>query len=444
MFARILLKRYQQVYRVSRWMRIHFTRVGHLCLMVWLIAGVFGVDTKSSNTYQLFTFLSIVFVFAFIVSLFNRFKATIKRHLPRYVTVGEPFIYSVAVTNSSAKNYRDLSYIEQLTEIFPDYAELTHFYKRQHRPWYKRGISFRLWRRYLGIRRGAFIEEQPLRFLGRLQAEEIKVNCTPLRRGKLNFAGAYIAKPDLLGLFRRLYYVTEPQSCMVLPKRYPVQRLSFTGHRHYQAGGISLANSVGDSAEFMALREYRQGDAYNHIHWKSLARHGKLIVKEYQDEYFVRRALVLDTDAEHLADELFEAAVSVAASLAMSEQQNDALLDLMFVGAEVYRMTTGRGVDHMPHLQEVLAAVQYSGAESFARLEQAVSAHVQQCSSLFCVFLHWDQARQDFIQSLLKENIPLAVFLIHDGTLIKQDLVNKPEHFYLIDVQRIAEDLAGL
>lgn len=444
MLSRILLRQYKQVYRLSRWVRVHFTRMGHLCLIVWLIAGIFGADTKSSNTYQLFVFLSIIFIFALLGSLVNRFKATFKRQLPRYTTVGEPLVYSVAITNTSAKNYHDLVYCEQLTEVFPDYSELTHFYQRQHKPWYKRGISFRLWRRYLGLRRGAYIDEQPVSFLGTQQAEYIKISCTPLRRGKLNFAGAVIAKPDLLGLFRRLSFIAEPQSCLVLPARYPVQSLCLAGNRQYQSGGVSLANSVGDSSEFMALREYRQGDAVNHIHWKSLARHGKLIVKEYQDEYFVRRALVLDTYADNLANELFEAAVSVAASLAMSERQNDALLDLMFVGHEAYRFTTGRGVDHMPHLQEILATVQQSDAQSFGRLQQAVSQHIKQCSSLFCVLLHWDKERQDFIQTLLAQNIPLAVFLIHDGTLIKEDLADTPERFYLLDTHRLAEDLAAL
>ena len=444
MFARFLLRRYQKVYRLSRWMRVHFTRMGHLCLIVWLMTGVFGVDTKSSNTYQLFVFLSIVFVCAFLASLFNRFKATIKRQLPRYATVGEPLLYSVAITNHSHKNYHELAYTEQLTEVFPDYSELTRFYRRQHKPWYKRGISFRLWLRYLRFRGGTYIDEQPLPFLGTQQAEHIKISCIPLRRGKLSFSGAKIAKPDLLGLFRRLYFVVEPQSFLVLPKRYPVQPLSLTGSRQYQSGGVSLANSVGDSTEFMGLREYRQGDAFNRVHWKSLARHGKLIVKEYQDEYFVRRALILDTYADQLANEHFEAAVSVAASLAMSEAQNDALLDLMFVGHEAYQFTTGRGVDHMPHLQEVLAAVQQSDAQSFAHLQQAVSQHMQQCSSLFCVLLHWDKERQDFIQSLRVQNIPLAVFLIHDGTVIKENLANKPEHLYLIDVNQIAEGLAAI
>ena len=444
MLTRLLLRQYQHVYRLSRWMRVHFTLMGHLFLIVCLIAGIFGVDTNATTTYQLFVFLSTVFIFSLLASLFNSLTATIKRQVPRYATVGETLVYSVEVTNTSHKNYHDLVYIEQLTEVFPDYSELSHFYLRDHKPWYKRGISFRLWRRYLGFRQGVYIDEQPLPFLGTHQAAHIKISCIPLRRGKLSFSGGVIAKPDLLGLFRRLYYVQEPQTCLVLPRRYPVRFISLSGKRLYQAGGVSFANSVGDSSEFMALREYRQGDAFNHIHWKSLARNNKLIVKQYQDEYFVRRALVLDTSADNLANEVFEAAVSVAASLAMNERQGDALLDLMFVGQQAYRFTTGRGIDHIPHLQEVLAAVQHSDVQSFERLNQLVKRYVQQCSSLFCVFLHWDKQRQDFIHYLLCQNVPLAVFLIHDGTLITEDLPNKPEHFYPINAQRIAEGLAAV
>jgi len=69
----------------------------------------------------------------------------------------------------------------------------------------------------------------------------------------------------------------------------------------------------------------------------------------------------------------------------MSERENEALLDLMFVGNEAYRFTSGRVFGQMQHLQEILASVQASDAESFTRLAQAVNAHSQQCSSLVCV-----------------------------------------------------------
>ena len=58
-----------------------------------------------------------------------------------------------------------------------------------------------------------------------------------------------------------------------------------------------MASSVGESEEFVSLRDYRRGDPMRHIHWKSWAKTGKPIVKEFQDEFFVRHALILDTFA---------------------------------------------------------------------------------------------------------------------------------------------------
>ena len=63
----------------------------------------------------------------------------------------------------------------------------------------------------------------------------------------------------------------------------------------YQEGGVALAANIGRSEEFVSLREYRHGDPVRHIHWRSWAKTGKPIVKEFEDEFFVRHALVLDT-----------------------------------------------------------------------------------------------------------------------------------------------------
>jgi uncharacterized protein (DUF58 family) len=260
----------------------------------------------------------------------------------------------------------------------------------------------------------------------------------------VNFATSYVAKPDSLGLYRRLIAINAPQNCLVLPKRYPLKPLLLKGNRKYQAGGVSLANSVGNSSEFMALRDYQQGDPLNKIHWKSFAKHGKLIVKDYQDEYFVRRALLLDTFLGDASPDLFEAAVSVAASVAMLERQNESLLDLMFVGQQTYCFTTGRGVDHLPHLQEILASVQSSAEENFLQLQQAVFSRVAQCSSFVCVLMHWDEQRQQLLKSLAARGLPVVVFLLHDGSLSKELCANKPEFFYLLNYHRLETELAAI
>jgi len=440
---KLLLKQYHKVYRYDNWMRRHFTVTGHLVVLMMIASMVFGIDTGHSTTYQLFVFLAVILVFALLNSVFNRLKVDFKRVLPRYGTVGETLTYTVKLTNLTKKDYDKLGFIELLDETLPTYSQLKDFYQLNSLAWFKRGVSFRHWRRYLHTQRGGMIAEMPLNTL-KQQSLEVKISFTPVRRGMIKFSKAYLAKPDLLGVFRRLLVLEQQQSCLILPPRYPMKPLALAGKRKYQAGGVSLANSVGNSSEFMSLRDYQQGDPLNSIHWKSYAKHGKLIVKEYQDEYFVRRALLLDTFIGEAKREQFEAAVSVAASVAMSERQNDALLDLMFVGLETYCFTSGRGVDHLPHLQEILATVQASDEASFDKLQQAVLAHAGQCSSFVCVFMQWDAARQQLIKQLLANGLPVAVFVLHDGSMNLASINFRPEFFYLIDYQHLEKELAAI
>ncbi|HEY8219480.1 MAG TPA: DUF58 domain-containing protein [Methylobacter sp.] len=438
-----LLRQYRRVYRFNNWMRQHFTFTGHLVITFMIAAAVFGVNTRQSTTYQLFVFLLVLLVFSFLNSALNGLKVTLSRRLPRYGMVGEPLRYSVTLTNLTPRTYDRLALCEQLSETLPSAAQLKELYQLDKRPWFKRGVSFRQWLRYLAYRRGGVIAEQALPELAQTPLQ-VKISFTPTRRGTITFADSYLAKPDLLGLFRRLIVLKTHQSCLVLPKHYPIKPLTLIGKRKYQAGGVSLANSVGNSSEFMSLRDYQRGDPLNSIHWKSFAKHGKPIVREYQDEYFVRQVLLLDTFTGGAAVEQFEAAVSMAASIALSERQHEALLDLMFVGLQTYCFTAGRGVDHSPHLQEILASVQPSGQGSFAQLQQAVLARAGLCSSLVCVLMRWDQARQDFIMQLLSRGLPVAVFVVHDGSLTRQRCADKPEHFYLLDYHHLAEQLAAL
>ena len=116
----------------------------------------------------------------------------------------------------------------------------------------------------------------------------------------------------------------------------------------------------------------------------------------------------------------------------------------MFVGLESYCFTSGRGVDQMPHIQEILAAVQPGEEDSFSRLRQAVLARAGLCSSLVCVLMHWDEARQDFIKQLQTHDLPVAVFLVHDGALSWEQCENRTEHFYLLDYHCLGKQLAGI
>ena len=207
-----------------------------------------------------------------------------------------------------------------------------------------------------------------------------------------------------------------------------------------------MASSVGESEEFVSLREYRPGDPLRRMHWKSFAKLGKPIVKEYQDEFFVRHALILDTFGGPAEEEIFEEAVSVAASLAYTIQNQDSLLDLMFVGPQAYCFTSGRGVGNMERVLEVLASVRVCQEKEFAALEGLVLTHAADMSGCLCIFLSWDEPRQRLVRALMSRGVPLRVFVVtaNDEELPLGPMATQPANFQTLPAGGIAERLAAL
>jgi uncharacterized protein (DUF58 family) len=262
----------------------------------------------------------------------------------------------------------------------------------------------------------------------------------------LRLIGTTVACPDPFGLFRSLRRIPNAQSILVFPKRYPMPAFELPGIMKYQLGGISLASSVGESEEFVALREYRPGDPLRRVHWKGFAKLGKPIVKEHQEEFFVRHALVLDTFGKPGDSDLFEEAVSVAASLAFTIQNQDSLLDLMFAGPRAYCFTTGRGVGHIEQILEVLASVRVSRENGFAALSQLVVTHASDLSGCVCIFLSWDAQRQQLVKNLLSRNIPLRVFVLtQPGSALEPGVMaSQPANLHALAMGQVAQTLASL
>jgi len=277
------------------------------------------------------------------------------------------------------------------------------------------------------------------------QSAEIHAQITPLRRGVLRFEGMLVARPDPLGLSRAFRRIALPQSVLVLPRRYRLPPLALPGTSKYQQGGVTLAASVGESEECIALRDYRQGDPLRRIHWRSWARTGRPIVKEYQDEFFVRHALVLDTFAVAGGGAVFEEAVSLAASLACTIQTQESLLDLMFVGPQAFCFTAGRGLAHTEQMLEILASVRACREKPFSTLTNLVIEHAAAMSGCLCILMGWDEARQQLVRVLQSLGVPLRVFVIApEGGAVPRDLgpmAGEPENYFHLEVGRIEEGL---
>ena len=224
--------------------------------------------------------------------------------------------------------------------------------------------------------------------------------------------------------------------------------MSFPGTLKYQDGGVALASNVGQSDEFVSLRDYRHGDPLRHIHWRSWAKAGKPVVKEFEDEFFVRHALVLDTFSENPYSEIFEEAVSVAASFACAIQTQESLLDLLFVGPQSYCCTAGRGLAHTDQMLEILASVRACTEQTFGALEHLVLNHISAVSGCICVLLAWDEQRRKFIEKLKALGVPLLVLIIvgqaQKPPLDPGPMRDEPERFRILELGQIKEGLARL
>lgn len=76
--------------------------------------------------------------------------------------------------------------------------------------------------------------------------------------------------------------------------------------------------SSGTGIEYLGVREYRPGDAARSVHWRSSARAGALIVREYEEEVHSEVAVVVaGRDDGQPPDSSFEALVSAAASVSL-------------------------------------------------------------------------------------------------------------------------------
>ena len=174
------------------------------------------------------------------------------------------------------------------------------------------------------------------------------------------------------------------------------------------------------------------------VHWASTAKRDKPVVKEFQDEFFVRQALVLDTDTQDAR--LLEETVSVAASLLLQMENTDGLMDLIYISKTTQIVTAGRGYAQVNHQLEALATAEKCHGAT-ARLKETMSAHRKLMSGCILVLPGWDESRQQLLNCLSSAGIPTALFIV---TADKDKLTNVPATANILPIHDIAERLADL
>lgn len=115
----------------------------------------------------------------------------------------------------------------------------------------------------------------------------------PLRRGRYRWGSLTVMGSDALGLvLMTRTYNLPPTELLVLPMPLPVD-VDVPGATGWGAADTQEGQARGAGIEPRGIREYVSGDSVRYVHWRSTARTGQLLVKEFDTGSYASIGLVL-------------------------------------------------------------------------------------------------------------------------------------------------------
>ena len=324
--------------------RLSFTREGKVVVVLAVAVGFAAINTGNNLLYLLLGWLLSFIIASGILSESTLKRLVVSRRPPPRVWASEPFLMEVLIENQKPKR---ASYSIEVEDLVGAEGRLTPLDKRCY---------------FLKIPEG--------------KSQRTSYRHTFVRRGVHVLAGYRLATKFPFALFRKSRDVDEPLEIIVYPARVPVPRPPPRAHTR----GDATAARMGRRGEFFGLRERRIGDDRRDVHWKSSARTGRLLVREYEDELARRVVIGVDnalpapvrdavTDAAltpAMSDQVsaVERAISIAASLATVYLEAGWTVELAARGAHV---PGGLGKMHETKILRALAMLAYADpSEPFA------------------------------------------------------------------------------
>ena len=152
----------------------------------------------------------------------------------------------------------------------------------------------------------------PLLRSGHSYVERVLISAA--RRGVIHVGPVTSVRTDPIGLLKREVAWVDVNELYVHPVTVPIPSTSAGFIKDLE--GNPSAEVVDSDISFHAIREYQLGDARRNIHWKSTAKTGQLMVRQYEETRRSRLAIILSLDeGEYASADEFELAVSIAGSL---------------------------------------------------------------------------------------------------------------------------------
>jgi uncharacterized protein (DUF58 family) len=328
--------------------RLSFTREGRIVTVLAVGVGFAAINTGNNLLYLLLGWLLSFIIASGVLSEMTLRMLTVERRPPPRIFASEPFLMEVVIKNGKPKRASYSIEVEDLQGKTP--------------------IDKRCY--FLKIPEG--------------KSQRTSYRHTFMRRGLYTLTGYRLATKFPFALFRKSRDVEAPLPILVYPARVAVPRPP----PRALTKGDAIAERLGRRGEFFGLRELRAGDDRRDVHWKSSARSGRLLVREYEDELARRVAIAVDnalpqdvreavtdgalTPAHEAQVSAVERAISIAASLAAAYLEVGWTVELVARSSSV---APGTGRMHEAKIARALALLPYVGDDvEFAALPKRVES----------------------------------------------------------------------
>jgi len=132
----------------------------------------------------------------------------------------------------------------------------------------------------------------------------------PSRRGPVEMSDWWLQSGDPLGLFKRTQRGKDGEVALVLPRFTSLRAQPLV--RELEASVTAPRSGYG--SEVFGVRQYQPGDPLRRIHWRTTARRGELIVREFEPPGVQNLGIFLDPEPpeQAAADQLARIAASEA------------------------------------------------------------------------------------------------------------------------------------
>jgi len=170
------------------------------------------------------------------------------------------------------------------------------------------------------------------------------------RRSVIPVGPVRTVRGDPLGLMRRGVAWGEPQELYVHPLTVPLSS-SAAGFIHDLEGRPTRDVTSADLS-FHALREYVPGDDRRYVHWRTSARAGKLMVRQFEETRRSHLVVAMSRNERDYADEEeFEVAVSTLGSLALQAMREEKDLTTLTSHETLRAVSPGQYLDALTRLE---------------------------------------------------------------------------------------------